>query len=192
TGRRTSSPPQLGQRQPGRRLATQSAQKVHSNVQIMASAASGARSLSQHSQLGLSFSIVVPRVDTAAAERSMVARGNANNAARRTPMDFPELVQRFAAAAASGNGDALADLFTPNGTYDDYFFGPSTGRDAIKKMLAHFADGGANFRWEFFDPALTGSTGYASYRFSFDSKRPEANGARVAFDGIGRFDLDAS
>ena len=106
-------------------------------------------------------------------------------------MDFPELVQRFAAAAASGNGDALADLFTPNGTYDDYFFGPSTGRDAIKQMLAHFADGGANFRWEFFDPALTGSTGYASYRFSFDSKRPEANGARVAFDGIGRFDLDA-
>ena len=107
-------------------------------------------------------------------------------------MDFPELVQRFAAAAASGNGDALADLFTPNGTYDDYFFGPSTGREAIKRMLAHFADGGANFRWEFFDPALTGSTGYASYRFSFDSKRPEANGARVAFDGIGRFDLDAS
>ncbi len=60
TGRRTSSPPQLGQRLPGRRLATQSAQKVHSNVQIMASAASGGRSLSQHSQLGLSFSIVCP------------------------------------------------------------------------------------------------------------------------------------
>ena len=90
-------------------------------------------------------------------------------------MDFPELVQRFAAAAASGNGDALADLFTPNGTYNDYFFGPSTGRDAIKQMLAHFAGGGANFRWSFFDPALTGSTGYASYRFSFDLKRPEAN-----------------
>jgi hypothetical protein len=105
-------------------------------------------------------------------------------------MDFNELLQRFAAAAASGNGDALADLFTPEGTYDDYFFGPSTGREAIKKMLAHFGDGGANFRWEFFDPALSGSIGYASYRFSFDSKRPEAKGARVAFDGIGRFDLE--
>jgi limonene-1,2-epoxide hydrolase len=105
-------------------------------------------------------------------------------------MDFPELVNRFAAAAASGNGDALADLFTPNGTYDDYFFGPSTGREAIKTMLAHFAEGGADFRWEFFDPALTGNTGYASYRFSFDSRRPEAKGARVAFDGISRFDLE--
>jgi hypothetical protein len=105
-------------------------------------------------------------------------------------MDFNELLARFAAAAASGNGDALASLFTPDGTYDDYFFGPSTGSAAIKKMLAHFAEGGANFRWEFFDPALTGDLGYASYRFSFDSLRPEAKGARVAFDGIGRFELE--
>jgi limonene-1,2-epoxide hydrolase len=105
-------------------------------------------------------------------------------------MDFNELLARFAAAAASGNGDALAALFTPDGTYDDYFFGPSTGREAIKKMLAHFAEGGANFRWEFFDPALSGNLGYASYRFSFDSLRPEAKGARVAFDGIGRFELE--
>ena len=59
-------------------------------------------------------------------------------------MDFAGLVRKFAAAAASGNGDALADLFTPDGTYDDYFFGPSSGREAIKKMLAHFAEGGSN------------------------------------------------
>ena len=105
-------------------------------------------------------------------------------------MEFAELVERFAAAAAAGEGDALADLFTPDGTYDDYFFGPSTGRAAIKKMLAHFAEGGRNFRWEFFDPALSGHTGYASYRFSFEPTRPEAKGGRVAFDGIGRFDLE--
>ena len=105
-------------------------------------------------------------------------------------MEFAELVKQFASAAASGNGEALADLFTADGTYDDYFFGPCTGSDAIKKMLAHFADGGRNFRWEFFDPVLGASVGYASYRFSFESKRPEAKGARVAFDGIGRFDLD--
>jgi ketosteroid isomerase-like protein len=105
-------------------------------------------------------------------------------------MDFAQLVQKFATAAAAGNGDALADLFTPDGTYHDYFFGPSTGRAAIKQMLAHFGEGGRNFRWEFFDPVVAGNTGYASYRFSFDSKRPEAKDARVAFDGIGRFDLE--
>jgi limonene-1,2-epoxide hydrolase len=105
-------------------------------------------------------------------------------------MGFHDLVKAFAAAAASGDGDALADLFTPDGTYDDYFFGPSTGRAAIKTMLAHFAEGGSNFRWEFFDPVLSGDIGYASYRFSFDAKRPEAKGARVVFDGIGRFELE--
>src|SRR5262245_10548024 len=67
-------------------------------------------------------------------------------------MEFAELVRRFAAAAASGDGDALADLFTADGTYDDYFFGPYTGRDGIKAMLAHFAEGGRDFRWEFQDP----------------------------------------
>ena len=105
-------------------------------------------------------------------------------------MEFNELVKRFAAAAASGDGDALADLFTPDGTYDDYFFGPSKGREEIKKMLAHFCEGGSNFRWDFLDPVQAGNVGYASYRFSFDSKRAEAKGARVAFDGIGRFDLE--
>lgn len=104
-------------------------------------------------------------------------------------MQFSEIVKKFGAAAAAGDGDALADLFTPDGTYDDYFFGPNTGREAIKKMLAHFSDGGRNFRWDFLDPVSSGSVGYASYRFSFDSTRPEAKGARVAFDGIGRFDL---
>jgi len=103
--------------------------------------------------------------------------------------DFAALVTRFAAAAAAGDGDALADLFTPDGTYEDYFFGPFTGREAIKRMLAHFAEGGRNFRWEFFDPVAAGGIGYASYRFSFEATRPEARGARVVFDGIGRFEL---
>ena len=105
-------------------------------------------------------------------------------------MDFTKLVNGFAAAAAAGDGDALADLFTPDGTYDDYFFGPHTGREAIKQMLAHFAEGGRDFRWEFHDPVQAGNLGYAAYRFSYTSTHPDANSARVVFDGIGRFELD--
>src|SRR4030095_8557472 len=135
---------------------------------------------------------IATSVDVARSRQRSV-RGQALRSAshaQEETMEFADLVNRFAAAAVAGDGDTLADFFTPDGTYDDYFFGPSTGRETIKKMLAHFADGGRAFRWEFFAPALSGDTGYASYRFSFESKRPEARGARVTFDGIGRFDLE--
>lgn len=55
TGRLTNPPPQLGQRQ-SKRFDAHSSQNVHSKVQIKAPAASGARSRSQHSQLGRSSS----------------------------------------------------------------------------------------------------------------------------------------
>jgi hypothetical protein len=60
TGRRTNSPPQFGQRASGSRSAAQLVQKVHSKEQIKASVASGGRSLSQHSQFGLSSSAISP------------------------------------------------------------------------------------------------------------------------------------
>jgi hypothetical protein len=56
-GRGAKPPPQLGQR-PAKRASAQSAQKVHSKLQIIAPAASGARSASQHSQFGRSWSIL--------------------------------------------------------------------------------------------------------------------------------------
>src|SRR5262245_45481897 len=55
-GRRTSSPPQFGQR-PCSTPSAQVRQNVHSNEQIIASRESGARSRSQHSQFGLSASM---------------------------------------------------------------------------------------------------------------------------------------
>lgn len=106
-------------------------------------------------------------------------------------MDLKPMLAKFSAAVESGNGDALADLFTENGVYDDYFFGPSEpGRNGIRDMLAHFYEGGEGFRWEFFDPVAAGSLGYASYRFSYTSKLPSVKGTRVIFEGISRFDFE--
>lgn len=103
---------------------------------------------------------------------------------------FTALLQQFTAAVESGNGAALAALFTETGTYDDYFFGPQPGRAKIEAMLAHFYDGGEDFRWEFLEPLSDGQTGYARYRFSYTSRAPTAKGERVCFDGISRFLLE--
>jgi ketosteroid isomerase-like protein len=105
-------------------------------------------------------------------------------------MDLTATLKRFSDAVEAGDGEALASLFAPDGIYDDYFFGPQKGRAAIKEMLAHFYDGGRDFRWDFFDCIQQGSLGYASYRFSYTSKAPEAEGARVTFDGIGRIVIE--
>ncbi|KNC15331.1 hypothetical protein AC790_03030 [Pantoea sp. RIT-PI-b] len=56
-GRRTSSPLQFGQRCASEPSA-QVTQKVHSNEQMRASGDSGGKSLSQHSQLGRSSSMI--------------------------------------------------------------------------------------------------------------------------------------
>ncbi len=106
-------------------------------------------------------------------------------------MTLSPMLARFSQAVESGDGDALADLFTADGVYDDYFFGPSDpGRAGIRDMLAHFYKGGERFKWEFFDPVSNGALGYAGYRFSYTSKLPEAKGARVVFEGISRFELE--
>lgn len=105
-------------------------------------------------------------------------------------MALDQLLRKFTTAVQSGSGEALADCFTADGVYDDYFFGPSKpGRAGIVEMLAHFYEGGRDFRWEFFDIVESGSLGYASYRFSYASTLPEAKGARVVFEGISRFEL---
>ncbi|MBB4423828.1 ketosteroid isomerase-like protein [Bradyrhizobium sp. CIR48] len=55
------------------------------------------------------------------------------------------LLRSFSAAIAAGDGEALADCFTPDGIYDDYFFGPREGRTGIIEMIYHFYQGGRDF-----------------------------------------------
>jgi SnoaL-like domain len=106
-------------------------------------------------------------------------------------MDFPALLNAFARAIERRDGDGLADLFTSDGVYDDYFFGESKpGRVGICETVDHFYAGGTNYQWEFFCPLASDALGYASYRFSYDSTLPEASGARVVFEGMSRFELD--
>ena len=102
-------------------------------------------------------------------------------------IDFPKLLERFAKAVATNDGAGLGALFTPDGVYDDGFFGEYAGPQAIASMLQHFHDTGANFRWDFFDPLSDGRIGYARYRFSYASKMKGAEGKPVVFEGTSHF-----
>lgn len=101
--------------------------------------------------------------------------------------DFPELLERFAAAVVGNDGAGLASLFAPDGVYDDGFFGAHRGRAAIAAMLQRFHDTGRDYRWDFTEPVSDGGTGYARFCFSYRSLLPESAGRPVAFEGISRF-----
>ena len=104
-------------------------------------------------------------------------------------IDFPKLLDKFAAAVVANDGAGLGALFAPDGVYADEFFGAHQGRAAIAAMLQRFHDTGGDYRWDFSDPVCDGTTGYARFRFSYTSRLPEAAGKPVVFEGISRFRL---
>jgi hypothetical protein len=102
-------------------------------------------------------------------------------------IDFPALLQRFAAAVVANDGGGLAALFSEDGVYEDGFFGAHKGPDAIARMLARFHETGTDYRWGFFDPVSDGRIGYARWRFSYAAKMPGAAGKPVVFEGMSLF-----
>jgi hypothetical protein len=104
-------------------------------------------------------------------------------------MDFESLLARFSATVAAHDTRAFAELFTPDGCYDDYFFGEHHGREAIAGMLDRFFVGGERFRWQFTEPLASDTLGYARYLFSYVSRESESAGRVIAFEGTSRFRL---
>lgn len=102
-------------------------------------------------------------------------------------MQFQSILDRFSAAVGAHDSKGLAALFTLDGCYDDYFFGPHVGRDAIAAMLDRFHVGGEAFCWQFVDPVFANGLGYASYCFSYRSREPESLGKLIVFEGMSRF-----
>jgi len=104
-------------------------------------------------------------------------------------MSIARILTHFTDAVAAHDSPAFADLFTPDGWYDDYFWGRHVGRDAIAAMLDRFHVGGELFAWEFSDPVQAGDLAYATYCFSYRSREPESKGQLVVFEGMARFRL---
>jgi SnoaL-like domain len=100
---------------------------------------------------------------------------------------FDDLLAAFAAAVVANDGAGLAALFTLDGVYADEFFGAHRGRAAIAAMLQRFHDTGRDYRWDFLDPVSDGASGYARFRFSYNSRLAECDGRPVVFHGISQF-----
>ena len=103
---------------------------------------------------------------------------------------FTELLSRFTAAVESGDGRALATLFTADGTYHDTFYGAFQGPDAIRDMLENRFWGDAEaFLWDMFEPVFdpAAQIGYARWVFSYTSTMKDSAGKRVAFNGMSQF-----
>ena len=104
---------------------------------------------------------------------------------------FQNVLEEFTTAVETGNGDALARLFCESGSYEDGFYGSFSGRSEIKRMLEeHFWSDAHKFKWLMSDPVIYDQIGYASYRFSYTSKLPEAAGKVVEFQGIAKFEFE--
>jgi hypothetical protein len=108
-------------------------------------------------------------------------------AATLSSNSFAALLTTFADAVQENDGQRLAMLFTPDGVYEDGFFGAHVGRESIAAMLQRFHETGSSYLWEFMDPVSDGATGYARFRFSYASRLPESIGRAVLFEGISCF-----
>lgn len=99
------------------------------------------------------------------------------------------LLNTFATALQNRDSAGLASCFTPDGVYDDYFFGPRQGPEGINETVEHFYKGGKAYRWDFTECAGNDRLAFASYNFSYISNAPTARSERILFDGIARLEL---
>jgi len=100
-------------------------------------------------------------------------------------METTALLRAFCDAVERHDGSAFAKLFTEDGVYHDVFYGAFKGRAKIAEMIDDvFYRTAADFRWDMHAPVSDGHTLYAHYTFSYRSTLPEANGARVMFEGV--------
>jgi ketosteroid isomerase-like protein len=100
-------------------------------------------------------------------------------------MSATAMLRAFCEAVERHNGTAFAALFTEDGVYHDVFYGAFAGRSKIAEMIDDwFYRTADDFRWDMHDPVSDGKTLYARYTFSYRSKLPEANNARVMFEGV--------
>ncbi len=105
-------------------------------------------------------------------------------------IEFRSLLERMTQAICRDDGAAAAACFTPDGIYHDGFYGEFRGRVAIRDMVENrFHANARDFFWTLSDALSDGKLAYVKYGFSYTSKIPASEGARVFFAGISQLRL---
>ena len=96
-----------------------------------------------------------------------------------------QMLDGLCRAAEAFDGEAFAAHFTEDGVYHDDFYGAFEGRARIAELInRYFFDHADDMRWDMLEPVVQDGRLYTRYVFSYDSKLPEANGARAMFEGV--------
>ncbi|MEM9062688.1 MAG: nuclear transport factor 2 family protein [Pseudomonadota bacterium] len=98
-------------------------------------------------------------------------------------MSFRALITRMTQAACAADGAGVASCFTPDGIYDDVFYGAFQGQDIAGMITDYFHRDARDFRWDVHEAISDGETGMARYVFSFESKLSGCEGKRAIFEG---------
>jgi hypothetical protein len=100
-------------------------------------------------------------------------------------LNIREMLDGMCRAAEAFEGDKFASYFAEDGVYHDDFYGAFEGRTRIAELIDQwFFKHACNLRWDMIDPVFDGTRLYVRYIFSYNSKLPEANGARTMFEAV--------
>ena len=105
-------------------------------------------------------------------------------------MPIATMLKEFCDTVAQRDGKRFAMLFTEDGVYHDVYYGAFSGRERIAQMVDDwFYRTACDFRWDMHNPVSDGHSLYAHYTFSYRSLLSEAQGNRIAFEGVAMMSL---
>ena len=98
---------------------------------------------------------------------------------------FAGLIRRMTAAVVRCDATTVADCFTPDGVYHDYFYGEFAGRAAIMRLVTeHFQHDARDMQWTILDPCSDGVHGYARFDFRYTATIAGSEGRQVRYPGM--------
>ena len=102
------------------------------------------------------------------------------------------IVHEFERAFNLQDVEALLVCFTADATYTDNFYGPHTGRPALREMFARMFHEGRDYAWKMDVVVESPTTATAEWTFAYvvTDAVPRSAGRTIRFRGMSVFELE--